>query len=149
RARGVNSSLEMKPASWLNIVGNYTYDDSRVLKTTNPLDDPALAVGNLLFKRPLHSADLIANASFRRINFNLGGYYVGRRTDSDFLGLGFTSDPSYVRWDFAANLPLRYGLSMNAQVHNLFDRRYSGAIGYPALGRNFRLGMKFVWGGKE
>lgn len=149
RARGVNSSLEMKPAGWLNIVGNYTYDDSRVLKTTNPLDDPALAVGNRLFKRPLHSADLIANASFRRINFNLGGYYVGRRTDSDFLGLGYTSDPSYVRWDFAAILPLRYGLSVNAKVQNLFDRRYSDAIGYPALGRNFRLGMKFVWGGKE
>lgn len=149
RARGVNSSLEMKPASWLNIVGNYTYDDSRVLKTTNPLDDPALAEGNRLFKRPLHSADLIANANFRRINLNFGGYYVGRRTDSDFLGLGFTSDPSYVRWDFAATLPLRYGLSMNAQVQNLFDRRYSDAIGYPALGRNFRLGMKYVWGGKE
>ena len=149
RARGVNSSLEMKPASWLNIVGNYTYDDSRVLKTTNPLDDPALAVGNRLFKRPLHSANLIANVSFRRINLNLGGYYVGRRTDSDFLGLGFTSDPSYVRWDFAAILPLRYSLSVNAQVQNLFDRRYSDAIGYPALGRNFRLGMKYVWGGKE
>ena len=149
RARGVNSSVEMKPARWLNIVGNYTYDDSRVLKTANPLDDPALAAGNRLFKRPLHSADLIANASFRRINLNFGGYYVGRRTDSDFLTLGFTSDPSYVRWDFAASLPLRHGLSLNAQVQNLFDRRYSDAIGYPALGRNFRLGMKYVWGGKE
>ena len=68
--------------------------------------DPALVPGNRLFRRPLHSADLIANARFWRMNWNLAGFYVGRQTDSDFSGLGVTSDPSYVRWDLANSVAL-------------------------------------------
>jgi vitamin B12 transporter len=146
RANGINSTIEAKPLRWLNVVGNYTYDDSKVLKTTNPLMDPALAQGNRLFKRPLHSASLIANAHFSRANVNFGGYYVGRRADSDFDGLGITSDPSYVRWDAAAIVPVAKGLSVTAQVQNLFDRQYQDAVGYPALGRNYRLGIRYIWG---
>lgn len=146
RANGINSTIETKPLRWLNVIGNYTYDDSRVLKTTNPLDDPALAQGNRLFKRPLHSASLIANAHFLHSNVNFGGYYVGRRADSDFDGLGITSDPSYVRWDAAAIVPVAKGLSATAQVQNLFDRQYQDAVGYPALGRNFLLGIRYIWG---
>jgi vitamin B12 transporter len=158
RANGVNSTIEAKPSRWLSIVGNYTYDDSKVLKTTNPLEDPALAQGNRLFKRPLHSASLVANAHFRRANLNFGGYYVGRRADSDFesftvdgvcTGYCITSDPSYVRWDAAASVPVAGGLSATAQVQNLFDRQYQDAVGYPALGRSFRVGIKYLWGGKD
>jgi len=158
RANGVNSTIETKPLRWLNIVGNYTYDDSKVLLTTNPLQDPALAQGNRLFKRPLHSGSLIANAHFRWANLNFGGYYVGRRADSDFesttvggvcTGYCITSDPSYVRWDAAASVPVAKGLSAIAQVQNLFDRQYQDAVGYPALGRNFRVGIKYLWGGKD
>jgi vitamin B12 transporter len=155
RANGINSTVEAKPLHWLNIVGNYTYDDSKVLKTTNPLMDPALAQGNRLFKRPLNSASLIANAHFRWANMNLAGYYVGRRTDSDFdsvivggvcTGYCITSDPSYVRWDAATTVPVAKGLSAIAQVQNLFDRKYQDAVGYPALGRNYRVGIHYVWG---
>ena len=71
---------------------------------------------------------------------------MGRRADSDFDGLGITSDPSYVRWDVAASVPVAKGLSAIAQVQNLFDRQYQDAVGYPALGRNFRVGIKYVWG---
>jgi vitamin B12 transporter len=155
RANGMNATVEAKPLHWLNIVGNYTYDDSKVLKTTNPLMDPALAQGNRLFKRPLNSASLIANAHFRWANMNLAGYYVGRRTDSDFdsvivggvcTGYCITSDPSYVRWDAATTVPVAKGLSAIAQVQNLFDRKYQDAVGYPALGRNYRVGIHYVWG---
>jgi outer membrane cobalamin receptor len=155
RANGINSTIEAKPLHWLNIVGNYTYDDSKVLKTTNPLMDPALAQGNRLFKRPLNSASLIANAHFHWANINLAGYYVGRRTDSDFdsvivggvcTGYCITSDPSYVRWDAATTVPVAKGLSAIAQVQNLFDRKYQDAVGYPALGRGYRVGIHYVWG---
>jgi vitamin B12 transporter len=158
RANGINSTIEAKPLRWLNIVGNYTYDDSKVIKSPNA-SDPALVAGNRLFKRPLHSGSLIANAHFRRANLNFGGYYVGRRADSDFdstitndICTGpycITSDPSYVRWDAATTVPVAAGLSATAQVQNLFDRKYQDAVGYPALGRNFRVGIKYVWGGKD
>jgi len=49
----------------------------------------------------------------------------------------------------AASIPLHYGLTATAQMQNLFDRKYEDAVGYPALGRNYRLGVKYVWGGKQ
>jgi vitamin B12 transporter len=148
RAAGVNSSFEVKVARWLSVAGNYSYDDSKVIDAPNAFD-PALAPGNRLLKRPLHSANLVANAHFLRMNWSLAGYYVGRRTDSDFLGLGLTSNPSYVRWDLSNSIDLGHGLSTVAHFENLFDRHYQEAIGYPALGYNYRLGLKYVWGGEK
>jgi outer membrane cobalamin receptor len=148
RADGVNSSFEVKATRWLNISGNYSYDDSKVLASPNAYD-PALEPGNRLFLRPLHSANLVANAHFLRMNWNIAGFYVGRRTDSDFLGLGLTSNPSYVRWDLSNSIDLGHGFSTVAHFANLFDRHYQDAIGYPALGYNYRLGLKYVWGGEK
>ncbi len=80
---------------------------------------------------------------------NLIGSYVGRRTDSDFLGLGITSDPGYFRLDLGDDLPLRYGFRPRRTSRIFFDRHYQDAVGYPALGYNYRLGMKYVWGGER
>jgi outer membrane cobalamin receptor len=148
RAYGANSSIEVKAARWLRIIGNYSYDDSRVLKAPNATD-PALVPGNRLLKRPLNSANLILNAHVRGVNWNLAGYYVGRRTDSDFLGLGITSDPAYFRLDMAMVVPLLYGFSTTAHFENLLDRHYQDAVGYPALGYNYRIGVRYVWGGER
>ncbi|MFY9531676.1 MAG: TonB-dependent receptor [Candidatus Acidiferrales bacterium] len=150
RAFGANASLEAKPLRWLRILGNYTYDDTRVLKAPNAFD-PTLAPGNRLFQRPLHSASLITNVAFGRMNWNLAGSYVGRRTDSDFLfpPRGITSDPSYVRWDLATSYDLQRNLSLIGRVENLFDRRYQAAVGFPALGLSYRVGLKFLWGGEK
>ena len=155
RAYGANASIEMKVAAWLRIIGNYSYDDSKTLSGQGGFDDPAMLTGSRLFKRPLDSANLIANAHFRRMNWNLGGFYVGRRADSDFdsfiangvcVGFCITSDPSYVRWDLANSIDLGRGLSTVAAVNNLFNRHYSDAVGYPALRLNYRLGLKYTWG---
>jgi vitamin B12 transporter len=153
-AYGANSQVGIEVTTWLRIMGNYTYDDSEVLRSPNAAD-PALVPGNRLFKRPLHSASLIANAHFRRMNWNLAGYYVGRRADSDFdsfsvngicTGFCISSDPSYVRWDLANSIDLGHGFSTLAVVNNLFNRHYQDAVGYPALRLNYRLGVKYTWG---
>jgi vitamin B12 transporter len=148
RAYGANTSFEAKVTRWLSLVGNYTYDNSRVLAASN-FFDPALAPGNRLFHRPLHSANLAANAHFGGMNWNVAGHYVGRRTDSDFDGFRISSDPSYVRWDLSNSFQLGRGLSSVARLENLFDRHYQEAVGYPALGFNYRLGLKYVWGGEK
>ncbi|MGC2421451.1 MAG: TonB-dependent receptor plug domain-containing protein [Candidatus Acidiferrales bacterium] len=149
RAFGSNVTLDVRALRWLAIVAHYTYDDTRVLKTTNPLMDPALAVGNRLFFRPLNSANIAFNVHLRGVNWRLTGYYVGCQTDSDFLGLGITSIPSYVRLDMAMIVPLRGGLSATAHFENLLDRHYQDAVGYPALGYNYLVGLKYVWGGER
>jgi vitamin B12 transporter len=159
RADGANAAFDVKLTRWLSIAGNYTYDDSKVL-VAGPEFDPSFEAGNRLFRRPLHSANLIANAHFLRMNWNLSGHYVGRRSDSDFIstfvngvcqpGPGspcITSNPSYVRWDFANSVNLGHGLSTVAHIENLFDKHYQDEIGYPALGYNYRLGLTYTWGG--
>lgn len=154
RAHGSNASFETKAARWLKFIGTYTYDNSRVITSPNATD-PALVPGNRLFKRPLHSANLAANANFRRMNWNLAGTYVGRTADSDFLstimngvctGPCIKTNPSWVRWDLANTLNLGHGVSTIARVENLFNRHYADSVGYPALRLNYRLGVKYVWG---
>lgn len=145
RASGSDTSFEIRAARWLDLGANYSYDDSKVLKAPNA-SDPALVAGNRLYKRPLHSANLIADAHFRRMNWNLTGEYVGRRADSDFLGLGITSDPSYLIWNLANSIDLSRGLSTVATVDNLFNQHYEVAVGYPALRLNYRVGLKYTWG---
>ena len=153
RADGANTAFEVKVTRWLSIAGNYTYDNSKVL-VAGPEFDPSFEAGNRLFRRPLHSANVIANAHFLRMNWNLSGHYVGRRSDSDFIstfvngicqpGPGspcITSNPSHVRWDFANSIYLGHGLSTVAHIENLFDQHYQDEIGYPALGYNYRLGL--------
>ena len=148
RARGTNIAVEAKPFSWLSIAGNYSYDDSLVLASPNAYD-PAQLPGNRLIRRPPHSGSLILNAAFRRMNWNFAGYFSGARTDSDFLGLGLTRNPGYARFDLASSYDLGRGLKLTGRVANLFGKQYQDALGYPALGRDFRLGMNYRFGGRE
>jgi outer membrane cobalamin receptor len=148
RARGTTLSAETKPYSWLGLTGSYTYDDSRVLKSPNAFD-PALVAGNRLFRRPVHSGSLLLDAAYRSVRLNLAGYFSGRRTDSDFLFLGMSHYPGYARFDLATSYDLRTYLSFYARLTNLFDKRYQEALGYPALGRDFRLGMNYRFSGRN
>jgi outer membrane cobalamin receptor len=146
RAYGSNVTLETAPARWLRFDANYSYDNSRVLRAPFP-SDPALAPGNRLFLRPLNSANFVLNAFIKRMDWNLVGTYVGRRTDSDFLGLGLTSVPGFLRFDLGTSFRLGRGLESFARVENLLDRKYQIALGYPALRMTYRAGLKYTLGG--
>ncbi len=147
RARGTNISVEAKPARWLRVSGNYTYNDSRVLKSPNAFD-PALIAGNRLIRRPVHSGTVVLNAAYRRVNWNIAGYFTGARTDSDFLDRGLNRNPGYARFDLGGAFDLTRNISVFGRAENLFDKRYQDVIGFPALGRDYRAGMKFRLGGE-
>ena len=148
RARGVNLSGTARPLRWLSVAANYSHDDSRVLISPGAFD-PALIAGNRLIRRPPNSGSLTVNAAFRRLNVNLAGYFTGVRTDSDFLfvGLNLTRNPGYSRFDLATSYILGRGVSLYARATNLFDKSYQDAIGYPALGRDFRVGLNYRFAG--
>ena len=110
--------------------------------------DPALLVGERLLRRPVHSGNLIFNVNYRRMNWNLANYFVGRRTDSDFLGFGLTRNAGYARVDLAGSFDVRQGLTAFGRVENLFDKRYQEVLGFPALRRGYMLGMRYLWGGE-
>jgi vitamin B12 transporter len=158
RARGLNWSGEAHLNHWLVLKGNYSYDNTRVLKavpTTFPFEQP----GNHLLRRPVNSGNLWLNANFHRVNFNLAGYFTGVRTDSDFdsvfngttcvSGPCQSRNPGYARFDFATSYNFFRGISVYGRVTNLLDKQYQEAIGFPALGRDFRLGMNYRFTGRN
>ena len=148
RARGVNLSSELRLRRWLSVNGNYSHDDTRVLESPNAFD-PVQMPGNHLLRRPLNSGSLILNASYRHWNLNLTGYFSGIRTDSDFLGFGLTHNPGYARFDLATSYLIARGVSFTGRVTNLFDKQYQDALGFPALGRDFRLGLNYRFAGRN
>jgi vitamin B12 transporter len=148
RARGTNVAVEARLVHWLMLAGNYSYDDTRVLVSPNAFD-PAEIPGNHLIRRPPHSGSLTVISSFRQFNFTIAGYFSGVRTDSDFLFLGLTRNPGYARFDIASTYNLGRGISLYARATNVFDKQYQDAIGFPALGRDVRVGMNYRFGGKN
>jgi vitamin B12 transporter len=149
RARGVNFSVESRPFHWLAIRGNYSYDDTRVLRSANPFADPALEPGKPLLRRPLNSGALNVNVGWRRMNWNFSGYFTGRRTDSNFADPTQFENPGYARFDLATSYLIARGISFTGRVTNLFDKRYQDALGFPALGRDFRLGLNYRFTGRN
>ncbi|MGH9744106.1 MAG: TonB-dependent receptor, partial [Candidatus Acidiferrum sp.] len=148
RARGLNLTGEARFTRWLNLAANYTYDDSRVLQSPNAFD-PSEIPGNHLLRRPVNSGSLTLNAAYRRFGLTIGDYFTGVRTDSDFLSLGFTRNPGYARFDVATHYDLGHGVSFYARAANLFDKQYQDALGYPALGRDVRAGMRYTFSGRN
>jgi vitamin B12 transporter len=148
-ARGVNLVSELRTRRWLFIRGNYTYDDTRVLQSENPFADPALVAGRPLIRRPLHSGSVGLNISCARVNWNFIGYFTGVRTDSNFVNPTQTNNPGYARLDIAASYNLTRGLLLTARAANLFDKFYQDALGYPALGRDYRFGLRYQFAGRN
>jgi len=148
RARGTNIAIEARPLHWFLVMGNYTYDDTLVISAPNAFD-PSEQPGSRLIRRPPHSGSLTMNAAFRRLNFSFAGYFTGIRTDSDFLGLGLTHNPGYARFDLATSYLITRGISFTSRVTNLFDKQYQDVLGFPALGRDFRLGLNYRFIGRN
>jgi vitamin B12 transporter len=148
RARGVNLSTAGKLRRWLTINANYSHDDSRVLVSPNATD-PTELPGNHLLRRPVNSGNVMLNTYFRRFSFTAIGYFTGVRTDSDFDGLGYTRNPGYCRFDVATSYEVRHGFAVYGRVTNILDKQYQDALGYPALGRDFRIGLKYRFNGRD
>jgi outer membrane cobalamin receptor len=130
------------------LAGNYSYDDTRVLVSPNAFD-PAEISGNHLIRRPPHSGSLTLFSTFRQFQFTFAGYFSGVRTDSDFLFLGLKRNPGYARFDVATTYNFGRGVSLYARAANLFDKHYQDAIGYPALGRDVRVGVNYRFAGRN
>jgi vitamin B12 transporter len=144
-ARGMNLVSEFRLRKWLFINGNYTYDDTRVVKSENPFGDPSLAPGNHLIRRPVNSGSFGVNLNYARVNWNFIGYFTGVRTDSNFVNPTQTTNPGYARFDMAANYNVTRGLFLTARAINLFDKQYQDALGYPALGRYYMFGLRYAF----
>jgi outer membrane cobalamin receptor len=143
RSRGGSLTSEARITHWLSASGNYTYNPTRVIAAPNAFD-PSEIPGNRLLRRPVNSGNLVLNAAFKRMNWNLSGYFTGKRTDSDFRGLGFTSNAGYALIDLAGSYSLGHGVGFYGRITNLANKQYQEALGYPALSREYRIGVKYT-----
>jgi vitamin B12 transporter len=151
RAQGLELALEARPLPELSLLGQYTYTDGEILDSPSDFD-PVYAAGRALLRRPENQASISAQLTQPRWSAGLTLVYVGERADSDFVGLGFASDPSYRNPSYTrldARLRVRIVSALEAFVvaDNLFDAAYQEALGYPALGRSVRGGLRLRVGG--
>lgn len=146
RARGLELALAAAPWPRLRLDAQYTLTDGEVL--VSPADfDPVYAVGMPLLRRPKHQGSFSARYDGGRFGAGVTLLAVGRRTDSDFLGIGLTENPAYTRLDARVRAQIARGVEAYVASENLGGARYQDALGYPALGRSVRLGVRYRTGG--
>ena len=146
-AHGAEIALRAKLRSRLLLDSAYTYTSSQYLDNPAPID-PTYSPGEPLLRRPKHSATTLLTYLGSRWGANLGGSFVGRRSDSDFFGFGINHAAGYVRVDLGGWYAVTSRVTTYINVENALDRHYNEVVGYPALPINFRAGMRFRIGGE-
>jgi vitamin B12 transporter len=150
-AHGAEVALKGRLANRLSLDSAYNYTSTQILEaplcTPQNFCDPLLAAGEPLIRRPRHSGSLLLNYLGSRWGGNLGGSFLGRRADSDFLGLGINHAAGYARVDLGGWYAINPHLTSYVNIENALDKHYEEVVGYPALGISFRAGLRFRFGG--
>jgi outer membrane cobalamin receptor len=153
-AHGAELDLSGRISEALQLQGSYFYTSTQILAAptnTSPIEQP----GDPLLLRPKHAGTLLLNYHRPRYGATLGGSFVGRRPDSDFLGLirippatPYTYAAGYARVDAGGWYQVDHHATLYANVENLLNRHYEEVLGYPALTASFRAGVRFRFGGE-
>ena len=124
----------------------WTARSSRARAASTPCTPPAQP----LLRRPRHQGSFSAQLSFPRWSAGATLVRVGERADSDFVGLGLDARrPRYTRLDARARAcasPARSRRSSSPRTCS--TREYQEVLGYPALGRSVRGGLRLSVGGR-
>jgi outer membrane cobalamin receptor len=152
KAHGAEVTLTGRLTSHTQLEGAYNYSSTQILEAPFAFD-PLIAAGNPLLRRPKHFGSLLVTHVASRWGANLSGSFVGRRTDSDFLGLKIndqfiTHAAGYARVDLGGWYAITSRITAYANLENALNAHYNEALGYPALTANFRAGMRFRIGGE-
>lgn len=146
-AHGAEVEFHARPLPRVSLEAAYTYDSTQILKEPFAFD-PILSAGAPLIRRPKHSGTLTTSYLGTRWGANISGSFVGRRPDSDFFGFNVDHTPGYVLLNTGGWYAVNRRVTAYLNVENLLDRFYEEVTGYPALGINFRAGMRFRVGGE-
>jgi vitamin B12 transporter len=146
-AHGGEFEFHGRPFSRLSVEGAYNYASTQILQAPFAFD-PLVSAGRPLLRRPKHSGSLLLTYLGSRWGGNLGGSFVGRRPDSDFLGFGINHAAGYARVDLGGWYAVSSRVTAYANVENALNKHYEEVVGFPALHANFRAGMRFRIGGE-
>jgi vitamin B12 transporter len=145
RAQGLELTAEAAPRASVRLFGQYTFLDGEVIVSGDAFN-PVYAAGQSLLRRPRHQGSLTLDLGGDRLGGGGTLVLVGRRADSDFLGLGLMENEGYARLDLRARVRVTSRLEGIVVAENVLDRQYQEVLGYPALGRSVRAGLRFRTG---
>jgi vitamin B12 transporter len=138
------SGLELAGTGIVNggfrVGGGYTFLDSKVIHSIS--SSPIFAPGQALYRRPRHSGSLQASYARNRVSLALGGVFVGSRVDSDFNFPTLTSNEGYALWNASGEVRVTRRSAAFVTIDNLADHDYMEPLGYPALRRTVRAGVR-------
>jgi outer membrane cobalamin receptor len=140
-AQGAETRLVGHLSPHLSVTTAYTYTSSQYLTGTD--------AGQSLLRRPKHSGTLRATYLRKHWGADLGGSFVGRRNDSDFLGLGIDHASGYALVNLGGWYTVNSRVTAYVNVGNALNAHYNEVVGYPALTANFRAGFRFRIGGEK
>jgi outer membrane cobalamin receptor len=152
RAHGAEVEFDGRVSNRLRMTTSYFYTSTRIVEaplcTPETFCDPLLFAGKPLLRRPKHAGNFVLSYLRQRWGADLAGTFVGRRPDSDFLGFGVDHGAGYGRVDVGGWYAITRRLTAYANVNNALNHHYQEVVGYPALGANFRAGLRFRIGGE-
>ncbi|HWJ54934.1 MAG TPA: TonB-dependent receptor, partial [Vicinamibacterales bacterium] len=146
RARGAELSGDVALVSGFRARAGYTFLDSKILESTSEFSE-VLKAGNPAFRRPRHSGFIDIAWTGARASIDLAGTFTGERSDSDFSSFfpPMLVNEAYASWGLRAAVPVGRVLSLTGAIDNLFDSDRMDPLGYPALGRAARGGIRVKW----
>jgi outer membrane cobalamin receptor len=151
-AQGAEFEVNAKVRARLSFNASYTYTSTEILSaplcTPANFCDPLLATGSPLLRRPKHMGTTLLSYLGRRWGANLGGSFVGRRPDGDFLGFNIDHAAGYARVDVGGWYAFNSRITAYANLENALNDHYNEVVGYPALTANIRAGLRFRIGGE-
>jgi vitamin B12 transporter len=146
-AQGAEMGIQSRLQSRLLLNTAYTYTSTQILDNPAPID-PQYNPGMPLLRRPKHSAITTLSYLGSRWGGNLGGSFVGRRPDDDFIGLNIHHAAGYARVDVGGWYAINSRVTAYANVENALNAHYNEVVGYPALTANVHAGIRFRIGGE-
>jgi vitamin B12 transporter len=147
-AHGAEGVLRAQLCSRVQLSTAYTYISSEYLDNPAPAD-VVFNPGQPLLRRPKHSGTTRLSYVGTRWGANLGGSFVGRRSDDDFDGFGIYHAAGYALVNVGGWYAISSHITAYADIDNALNRRYNEVVGYPALTANFRAGFRFRIGGEK
>jgi outer membrane receptor protein involved in Fe transport len=104
-------------------------------------DDVSVIALEFLPQRPRHQGSITGEATLARGTLAATLISVGRRADSDFLGIGLFENAGFTRLDVRGAVRLSPHARVLATVENANDARYQDVLGYFGLPRRFRISI--------
>lgn len=145
--RGVETTLTLRPAPWLDAVASFTWLDARDRDTDQPLA-----------RRPSHSGSFVANIRpVPKLTVTPEVTYAGHHREGAFAtyldnSLDFNSPISSsenTKGATLVNLTVTYavqdGLALFLRGRNLTDRAYEPANSFQIAGRSVLAGVRASW----